>query len=104
MSKIDEEKRELDFMIRIYCRKNHDNKNLCNECKELREYAFIRLEHCRYGKNKSSCNKCPTPCYKKEKREQIRNVMRFSGPRMIFYHPAIAIKHLLSDLASTKKH
>ena len=27
-------------------------------------------------------------------RQKIRAVMRFSGPRMIFYHPVMAIRHL----------
>jgi hypothetical protein len=28
-------------------------------------------------------------------REKIREVMRFSGPRMIFHHPIMAIRHLI---------
>ncbi len=42
------------------------------------------------------CSKCPIHCYKPKMREHIREVMRYSGPRMIFYHPIIAIKHMLS--------
>lgn len=102
MGKIDEEKRVLVLMIELYCKKNHNDKELCHECKTLMEYALNRLDHCRYGENKNFCKKCPTHCYKNDKRELIRKVMRFSGPRLIFYHPVIAIKHLLSDLVSIK--
>lgn len=28
-------------------------------------------------------------------RDQIREVMRFSGPRMLFYHPIIALRHMI---------
>ena len=28
-------------------------------------------------------------------REKIRLFMRFSGPNMIFYHPVMAVSHLL---------
>jgi hypothetical protein len=28
-------------------------------------------------------------------REKIINVMRYSGPRIIFHHPFIAIQHLI---------
>jgi hypothetical protein len=30
-------------------------------------------------------------------REKIREVMRFSGPRMIFYHPITAIRHVIES-------
>lgn len=30
-------------------------------------------------------------------REKIRMVMRFSGPRMIFYHPVTAICHVIES-------
>jgi hypothetical protein len=30
-------------------------------------------------------------------REKIREIMRFSGPRMIFYHPIMAIRHLIES-------
>lgn len=31
----------------------------------------------------------------KRMREKIREVMRFSGPRMIFHHPVAAIRHVI---------
>lgn len=95
MTRIEKEKRMIAQMIKLYCKKNHHNKELCNECKELLEYALKRLDHCRYGENKTFCNKCPTHCYKKDKREQMRNVMRYSGPRMILHNPLMVIKHLI---------
>lgn len=94
MSRINEEKKIIDEMISIYCRKKHKNKELCSECQALQTYAFKRLEQCRYGESKNFCNRCSTPCYAKQQKEQIREVMRFSGPRMLFYHPITVIKHL----------
>lgn len=96
MEKIKNEKNTLTLMISIYCRKKHGSKVLCDECQTLLSYALNRLNHCRYGENKGFCNKCATHCYNKVYQEQIRKVMAFSGPRMIFYHPVMAIKHLLS--------
>lgn len=95
MTRIDEEKRTIVQMIELYCRKKHNNKELCNECKELKEYALKRLDRYRYGENKTFCNKCPTHCYKKDKKEQIKKVMRYSGPRMVFHNPVLVIKHLV---------
>ena len=44
---------------------------------------------------KTSCDACENHCYKPEMRERIRQVMRYSGPRMITKHPVAAIRHLL---------
>ncbi|KNZ42315.1 nitrous oxide-stimulated promoter family protein [Acetobacterium bakii] len=96
MKKIENEKRTLTLMIKIYCKKNHNSNQLCDDCAELLEYALSRLDHCRYSENKGFCNQCTTHCYTKEKKEAIRKVMRFCGPRMIFYDPKMVIKHLLS--------
>jgi hypothetical protein len=30
-------------------------------------------------------------------REKIREVMRFSGPRMIFHHPITAVRHVIES-------
>ena len=35
--------------------------------------------------------------YKPDMREKIREVMRFSGPRMLFYHPIMAIRHVMES-------
>ena len=45
---------------------------------------------------KSFCSNCRVHCYKPDMR-QIRTVMRFSGPRMVFYHPVMAIRHLIES-------
>lgn len=82
-------------MIELYCRKNHGVRTLCAECEELSSYCDARLDHCRFGEKKPTCKKCPVHCYKPDMREKIRQVMRFSGPRMIIYHPLSAIKHLM---------
>ena len=94
-SRIEKEKLVVKEMIELYCKKKEKNKELCEECKSLLDYAYKRLDHCTFGEYKSSCQKCPIHCYKKDMRERMRQVMRFSGPRMLFYHPVAALKHLL---------
>ena len=44
---------------------------------------------------KTFCSNCRVHCYKPDMREKIRQVMRFSGPRMLFYHPIRAIRHVI---------
>ena len=42
-------------------------------------------------------------CYQPQMREQIRQVMRFSGPRMLLYHPVLAVWHLICSKKESKK-
>jgi len=92
---IKQEKQTVERMIRLYCRHAEGNRELCRECRSLLDYALSRLDHCPYGDNKPACKQCTTHCYRPDRREQIRRIMRFSGPRMILYAPIEAIRHLL---------
>ncbi|WP_313638772.1 nitrous oxide-stimulated promoter family protein [Paenibacillus sp.] len=91
--KIRKEKEIVEKMIRIYCKKKHHQKVLCEECQGLNEYAGKRLSLCPFGEEKTACAKCPIHCYKKEYRQRIKEVMRFSGPWMLLYHPVESIRH-----------
>ncbi len=85
-------------MIYIYCAAMHGTSHsLCNECSELNKYAQKRLTHCKYGEQKPTCKKCPTHCYASEMKTKMQEIMRFSGPRMIYRNPILAIKHLLKS-------
>lgn len=94
MTKIEREKKIVDCMIRLYCRGNEGNKELCATCMELLEYSCKRLDSCKFGNDKPACNRCKIHCYRPEMREKIRQVMRYAGPRMIFHNPLAAIRHL----------
>lgn len=90
------EKKVVELMIRIYCRKKEKNASLCPDCEELLRYAHARLDRCPFGEKKSSCKKCTVHCHKPAMRERMRLVMRFSGPRMMLYAPWEALRHLLN--------
>lgn len=96
MSRIQQEKKTVERMIRLYCRKKEGHVSLCPECTDLIKYTHERLEHCPFGEQKTACKSCRIHCYKPEMRERIRTVMRFSGPRMLFYHPWAALQHLFA--------
>jgi hypothetical protein len=77
-TRIQREKKTIKLMIAIYCRKKHrTKKGLCQECRELLNYAAGRLDKCRFAAAKPVCNKCTVHCYKPEMREKIRRVMGF---------------------------
>lgn len=82
------EKKVAGEMIGIYCRSKHNPlSGLCEECAALYAYAIQRLERCHYGEAKPTCGLCPIHCYRKDMRLRIKEVMRFSGPRMLLLYP-----------------
>lgn len=90
----------LVSMTHIYCKDHHglENGELCTGCKALMAYSEERLSKCPYGEQKPTCAKCPIHCYKKEKREHVREVMRYAGPRMPLRHPVAALTHVFDKL------
>lgn len=103
-NKREQEKKLVSQMIAIYCHKNHGTKSeLCDACKELDEYAQERSDKCPFMETKTFCSNCKVHCYKADKREQIREVMRFSGPRMLLYNPVIVARHMIESLKEKRK-
>ena len=94
------EEKTIAAMIALYCRDHHETAphdsgdGLCPECADLLAYARLRLEKCRYGAEKPTCANCETHCYRPAMRERVREVMRYSGPRMLRRHPVLAVAHL----------
>ncbi|HPW55436.1 MAG TPA: nitrous oxide-stimulated promoter family protein [Thermoanaerobaculaceae bacterium] len=93
--RLERERRTVAAMIRLYCRAKHGSRKLCTDCHALGEYASGRLGRCPFGEGKPTCADCPIHCYAPAMRERIREVMRWAGPRMLWRHPVLAVRHLL---------
>ena len=92
--KREREKQLVSEMIRLYCRGRHKTRNgLCVECRMLEEYSRQRSEKCPFMETKTFCSNCRVHCYRPEMREKIREVMRYAGPRMLFHHTSLALRH-----------
>ena len=103
-SKREREKRTVALMIRLYCKKKHGRKTeLCTECQTLHDYAMMRSDKCPFMETKTFCSNCKIRCYKSDMREKIREVMRFSGSRIIFHHPVMAIRHVIESKKEKKR-
>ncbi len=103
-SKREYEKEIVSDMISLYCRKNHKSKeNLCEDCANLKYYALNRIEKCPFMENKTFCSSCKVHCYREDMRQKIKLVMKYSGPRMLFYHPITAIHHLIETIKEKNK-
>jgi len=85
----------VDKMIGLYCDAHHNSSETCEACTSLRTYAERRLLNCRYQEEKPTCANCPIHCYGTKRRDQIKEVMKYAGPKMLFKHPVLAIRHLL---------
>lgn len=97
--RMEREHRTVEAMIGIYCRQQHGTGNgLCPSCEALADYARQRLQKCPFQEGKTTCAKCPVHCYKPDARQEIRAVMRYSGPRILYRHPRMALGHLLDGL------
>lgn len=114
VTKREQEKKMVSQMIALYCKKQHKGKLysggnnakteiLCKECEALDRYARERSDKCPFMETKTFCSNCKVHCYKPEMREKIREVMRFSGPRMIFSHPIAAMHHVIATKKEKKK-
>ena len=96
------ERKTVKAMIRLYCDAQHrepgSRSPLCLDCAELLGYALERLDGCPFQEGKTTCARCPVHCYRPEMRDQIRAVMRYAGPRMLFRHPVLAVLHLFDGI------
>lgn len=110
-AKREKEKRIIELMINLYCSGNHrkeqrgdkSRQGLCNECGDLLMYAKERIDKCPFAETKTFCSSCKVHCYKPHMREQIRRVMKYAGPRMMLYHPILAVKHVADTIKNKRR-
>lgn len=90
------EKEVVGQMIAIYCHGNHHIPagQLCPHCAALKAYAMERSDKCPFMEQKNFCSNCKVHCYRGEMATQIRQVMRYAGPRMLLHHPIMALRHV----------
>jgi len=94
--------RTLAQFIRLYCQNRHAGVEkselrlkdpylpdlrvgkieLCPPCAKLLAHAFVKRVHCPFSP-KPACKHCQSHCYQPIYREQIREVMRYSGRKIV---------------------
>lgn len=96
---MDLEKKTIESMIDIYCKNKHFKKDRttkysrCPICAEMGTYAIHKIDTCKFKSSKPVCSKCSVKCYNSEHRDNIRQVMRYAGPRIILYHPLLLVRY-----------
>ncbi len=94
------ELRTLAEFVEIYCKGHHEERKpfnlkgfetealvgrrveLCAACAKLLAHAWMKRRGCPMDP-KPACKDCPSHCYQTSYREQMREVMRYSGRRMV---------------------
>lgn len=82
----------VGFMVEKYYDIHKDEHS---EKEDLLAYVEKRLESCPHGDNKPFCSSCKIHCYDEIHRAKIKKVMKYMGPRMIFYTPLQSLRHFL---------
>jgi hypothetical protein len=102
--RVEEDADSLSAMIDLYCRDKHGTKEeLCKDCISLRDYAVMLLERCIFLPQKPSCAKCPVHCYTPQRRQEIRQVMRYAAPRFYFFRPGLTLRHFWHTIQHPSK-
>jgi hypothetical protein len=93
------ERATIRRMVEVYCQGLHTSQVVpCLDCEGLLEYSLERISNCPYASGKPVCTSCPIHCYARNMRDEIRQVMKYAGPRMLFRHPVLTIRHLLDRI------
>jgi len=95
-----QKKKTIKLMIDIYCSGKHGTEDgeLCRRCAEMKNYMYKRIELCK--KEKAFCGRCEyhTHCYAGEPGSLVRDLMRYSGPRLMIKKPVAVLKYLVSGM------
>ena len=111
---LDHDLKMLAAMVQIYCTHQHSRTEktevllhthdvaaiagrpvvLCSECTRLLTHALVKRSVCPMNP-KPMCKHCPNHCYHPKYRQQIREVMKFSGKKMVLGGRLDYLFHLL---------
>ncbi len=96
--RLEREKRVVDKMIGMYCFAIHNEPDLCKSCQELKDYTYKRLLNCPFAEDKPVCSKCKIHCYNKKQKEKIKEIMKYSGPKMFLKYPKDTVLYFYDKL------
>ena len=95
--RIAREKLTIQKMIALYQNRCPEASTEEGHYDALFAYAQKRLDKCIFGEEKPACKQCPVHCYQPAKREEMKQIMRWAGQRMLWRHPMLTVRHLIDD-------
>ena len=96
----------LEALGRIYCDAHHgqadkDSSGLCPFCRNVVETTFARSQSCPNG-HEGNYEDCSIKCQRGEEQKNVKRLMAYSAPRMLFRHPLMTITYLRKKFASRR--
>lgn len=114
-NRLDKDTRILARFVEVYCHDHHAHTagvdgnwplvydtseltgkqmRLCPDCQKLLTHAMVKRTHCPM-QPKPTCKHCTKHCYHPTYRQQIREVMKYSGRKMVLRGRLDYLWHLL---------
>lgn len=89
--------RLIGKFVEVYCAGKHGSearspftlsenlgeRKICSECAVFMEYAVTKRLKCPLEAEKPSCKHCRIHCYGREQREKVREIMSYSGRKLM---------------------
>jgi hypothetical protein len=89
--------RLIGKFVEVYCAGRHSpvkrlpfglpaglgERRLCPECTEFMKYTITRRMMCPFEAEKPTCKHCKIHCFVPQQRERIREIMAYSGRKLI---------------------
>ena len=89
--------RLIGKFVEVYCAGKHaaaeraalllpaelGERQLCSACAAFMTYAIAKRINCPLEAEKPSCKHCRIHCYGKEQREKVREIMSYSGRKLM---------------------
>ena len=87
----------LGKFVEVYCSTKHRDaetgrislpsglgeRDACQECRSFLEYAIAKRLKCPLEAEKPTCKNCRIHCYDPPRREKIREIMAYSGRKLM---------------------
>ena len=98
-NRTERDRKTLEAIGRIYCSAHHgtapkDEAGLCAPCRQVIDQTLRRTAACPFG-HEGNCQDCSIHCQRGEAQQRIKEIMRYSAPRMTFRHPLMTAEYLL---------
>jgi hypothetical protein len=89
--------RLIGKFVEVYCAGRHGStrrnrfplpgrlgeRRLCSDCYEFMAYAMAKRMKCPLESEKPSCKACQIHCYTADQREKVREIMAYSGRKLM---------------------
>ncbi len=106
-SSLEKDRRTLEAIGFIYCKAHHadavkDAAGLCPSCREAINHTLDRTVVCPYD-HEGNCQDCDVHCQRGEAQQRIKEIMRYSAPRMAYHHPLMTAEYLRKKMKGKRK-